>query len=97
MTPQPGPVEPDYGECLCNYCTEKECWKNNRDAAVAAKAKAEEREKVLKLFEPFEWSGSHTDYEDSWGVFTKACPFCFNAKVDGHKSTCLFESLRISK
>lgn len=57
-----------------------------RDAAIIA----EERAKLLKLLEPFEWSGMHTDYEDSWGVLTRACPFCFNAKKDGHKPDCLF-------
>ncbi|HPE06090.1 MAG TPA: hypothetical protein PLW50_00015 [Smithellaceae bacterium] len=56
-------------------------------------AKAE-RERILKLLEPYEWSGSHTDYEDSWGVMTRACPFCFNAMDDGHKKDCVLESLR---
>lgn len=53
-----------------------------------------ERKRIIKLIEPFEWSGSHTDYEDSWGVMTRACPFCFNAKKDGHKPACLLVSLR---
>lgn len=46
------------------------------------------REEVLELLKELEWSGFHTDYEDSWGVMTRACPSCFNAKVDGHKPTC---------
>ena len=46
------------------------------------------RENVLELMKELEWSGFHTDYEDSWGVMTRACPSCFNAKKDGHKESC---------
>lgn len=46
------------------------------------------KEQVLQLLRDLEWSGSHTDYEDSWGVMTYACPCCFNAKEDGHKEDC---------
>jgi len=35
-----------------------------------------------------EWSGFHTDYEDSWAVMTVACPACLNDKRDGHKPGC---------
>lgn len=45
-------------------------------------------DKVKELLKELEWSGLHTDYEDSWGVMTRACPSCFNAKDDGHKTDC---------
>ena len=54
----------------------------------------DERKKIAKILKPFEWSGLHTDYEDSWAVMTRACPFCYNAKDDGHKPKCVFVKLR---
>jgi hypothetical protein len=45
-------------------------------------------ERAIELLKKIEWSGLHTDYEDSWSVITKACPVCFNAKTDGHKLNC---------
>jgi len=48
----------------------------------------DQRAEMIAVLRSMEWSGSHTDYEDSWGVMTRACPFCFNAKDDGHKPTC---------
>jgi len=62
----------------------KAYWNGYADGTIA------ERKRIMKVFEPFEWSGSHTDYEDSWAVMTRACPFCFNAKKDGHKPDCAF-------
>ena len=46
------------------------------------------RENVLELLKELEWSGNHTDYDESWGVITIACPWCGNAMEDGHKSKC---------
>jgi hypothetical protein len=40
------------------------------------------------ILKEMEWSGFHTDYEDSWSVMTIACPYCMNAKSDGHKPDC---------
>lgn len=54
----------------------------------------DERKRIVKLLEPFEWSGLHTDYDDSWAVMTRSCPLCFNAKKDGHKPKCLFVELK---
>ena len=62
----------------------------DRDRLIREK----ECERILNLLKPFEWSGFHTDYEDSWAVMTRACPFCMNAKSDGHKPTCLLLSMR---
>jgi hypothetical protein len=44
--------------------------------------------KVVDVLKELEWSGCHTDYEDSWAVMTIACPSCFNDKKDGHKKNC---------
>jgi hypothetical protein len=43
---------------------------------------------AIALLKKMEWSGMHTDYEDSWGVMTYACPCCMNARKDGHKPGC---------
>jgi len=49
--------------------------------------------KMLQLLKDMEWSGLHTDYEDSWAVMTRACPVCMNDKRDGHKPTCRLKEL----
>jgi hypothetical protein len=51
------------------------------------------RDKVLELLTELEWSGLHSDYEDSWGVMTVACPSCFNEKRDGHKESCKLNAI----
>jgi hypothetical protein len=48
----------------------------------------DERAKMLELLRELEWSGNLTDYEESWGVITVACPWCRNAKRDEHKENC---------
>ena len=65
-------------------------WLKNHDEEI----QKQEQSRLFKLLEPYEWSGFHTDYEDSWAVMTRACPFCLNAKEDGHKESCLLKSLR---
>ena len=52
-----------------------------------------ERDKVLELLTELEWAGLHSDYEDSWGVMTVACPSCFNEKRDGHKESCKLNAI----
>jgi hypothetical protein len=49
--------------------------------------------RAIQLLKDLEWAGLHTDYEDSWGVITRACPACLNAKVDGHKCGCQLAEL----
>ena len=61
----------------------------DRDAAI----RKDERKRIFKLLEQFEWSGLHTD-DENWAVMTRACPLCFSAKKDGHKTDCLFVMLR---
>ena len=48
----------------------------------------EGQKKVLELLKELEWAGNLTDYDESWGVITTACPWCRNAKRDGHKESC---------
>ena len=43
---------------------------------------------AVDILREIEWAGFHTDYEDSWAVMTRACPYCLNAMVDGHKAWC---------
>ena len=48
---------------------------------------------AIEVLKELEWAGHHTDYEDSWAVMTRACPYCMNAKRDGHKETCKLKEL----
>ncbi|MCK9592872.1 MAG: hypothetical protein M0Q91_12785, partial [Methanoregula sp.] len=48
---------------------------------------------ALELLRALEWSGNLTDYEDSWGMITIACPSCHNAKKDGHKPGCKLSNI----
>jgi hypothetical protein len=50
-------------------------------------------QEMRKVLKDMEWTGFHTDYEDSWGVMTIACPCCRNAKSDGHKENCELKKL----
>jgi hypothetical protein len=46
------------------------------------------KQDMLELLKELEWAGNLTDYDESWGVITIACPWCRNAKKDGHKENC---------
>jgi len=59
-------------------------WLEGRFAMLGESRELELR----KLLKELEWSGNLTDYDDSWGVITIACPSCRNAKKDGHKENC---------
>jgi hypothetical protein len=54
------------------------------------------RENAIELLKELEWAGNLTDYDESWGVITIACPWCRNSRKDGHKPNCkLAEMLKV--
>jgi len=61
---------------------------------LAALIHKDGRKKIFTLLESFEWSGFHPDYE---AVMTRVCPFCLNAKGDGHKADCVFKSISVKE
>lgn len=68
------------------------CGEIHKDIEI--RIRKDERRKIYEQLKPYEWSGLHTDDEDDWAVMTRACPFCFNAKSNGHKESCLFKKLK---
>jgi hypothetical protein len=47
---------------------------------------------AIEILKQLEWAGHHTD-DENWGVITIACPYCMNAKKDGHKENCKLAKL----
>lgn len=48
---------------------------------------------AIELLKEMEWSGFHSDDEDSWAVMTRACPVCMNRMDKGHKDSCRLKEL----